>query len=276
MFSVPFASLRPTADSAAVSDVTVLLRDVAGDAAQTAATRINPSEEKLSQIDAPAADNTWHDVPSATELKNKANQVIDKNKPFNKKEAQDAASNAAGTGQDASATGSKSETAQAAATTGKNDLVNKAGANVPEETKQKGREAAEKARQQARDYLGKKVPKERREQTIWRLKKMVVEIQGHDDCECLAPQPLVTQADPFFADQQAIETLLSLAEQYGGHGKTVGSQSVGSVQGAHTDDSLKGMEANLKVCHRLSRRQQIHADELQDPHRALRQLYVVG
>jgi hypothetical protein len=31
--------------------------------------------------------------------------------------------------------------------------------------------------------LKDKMPQERREQTIWRLKKMVVEIQGHQDCE---------------------------------------------------------------------------------------------
>lgn len=38
--------------------------------------------------------------------------------------------------------------------------------------------------QQAKEYLSEKVPKERREQAIWRLKKMVIEIQGHADCKC--------------------------------------------------------------------------------------------
>lgn len=38
--------------------------------------------------------------------------------------------------------------------------------------------------QQAKEYLSEKVPKERREQAIWRLKKMVIEIQGHSDCKC--------------------------------------------------------------------------------------------
>jgi hypothetical protein len=37
--------------------------------------------------------------------------------------------------------------------------------------------------QQVREYLSDKVPKERREQAIWRLKKMVIEIQGHADCK---------------------------------------------------------------------------------------------
>ena len=39
--------------------------------------------------------------------------------------------------------------------------------------------------QQAREYLSEKVPKERREQAIWRLKKMIIEIQGHADCKDL-------------------------------------------------------------------------------------------
>lgn len=43
-----------------MSDATVLLRDIAGDAATKAATKVNPDDEKLAQIDQPAEDNTWH------------------------------------------------------------------------------------------------------------------------------------------------------------------------------------------------------------------------
>lgn len=50
------------------------------------------------------------------------------------------------------------------------------------------------------------------------------------------------------SDQQAIETLLSLAETYGGHGRNVAQQSQGAVKGAHNDSSLQRAEANLKVC----------------------------
>lgn len=35
---------------------------------------------------------------------------------------------------------------------------------------------------QTKGYLSEKIPKERREQAIWRLKKMVIEVQGHADC----------------------------------------------------------------------------------------------
>lgn len=51
----------------------------------------------------------------------------------------------------------------------------------------------------------------------------------------------------FCADQQAIETLLSLAEEYGGHSKTVATQGTGTVKGAREDNSLQAAEADLKV-----------------------------
>lgn len=38
---------------------------------------------------------------------------------------------------------------------------------------------------QTKEYLSDKVPKERREQMIWRLKKMIIEVQGHADCKQL-------------------------------------------------------------------------------------------
>ena len=49
------------------------------------------------------------------------------------------------------------------------------------------------------------------------------------------------------ADQQAIDTLLSLAEEYTGHGHNVAQQSIGTVKGVHTDSALTTAEADLKV-----------------------------
>lgn len=50
-----------------------------------------------------------------------------------------------------------------------------------------------------------------------------------------------------YLDQQAIDTLLNLAEQYAGHANTVAKDSTGTVKGAHDDNSLQIAEANLKV-----------------------------
>lgn len=155
-----------------LSDATILVRDIAGDAATTAAGKLNPSEDQLSQIDSPALDNTWHDVPSVAELKGQARGIYDKNKPFSKKDAQDAAAQVQGA--DITQVG-----AQAAA----DNLNAKARENVPQETQDNISKSGDTTRVQARNYISKKMPKERRDQTIWRLKKMTVEIQNHPDCE---------------------------------------------------------------------------------------------
>jgi len=222
-----------------LNDVTVLIRDIAGDAAQKAANKVNPSEEQLSQIDKPAADNTWHDVPdmSAGNIKQQIKST------YNKSGAKDAVNQAAGNASE-NATGSRdpndaAAAAQRDAQDGENKRVDavaglKAGAstlkqhasdNVPEETKEEARLRKERTKK----YLSSKMPEERREQTIWRLRKMVVEIQGHPDYA------------------QAINTLLNLAETYAGHANTVANASAGTVKGAHSDDSLKRAEADLKT-----------------------------
>ena len=104
---------------------------------------------------------------SGGNLKSQLREQYSKNRPFGKEGAKDAMVDA----QD------QPTTTDAAAVGGSN-LRDRATANVPEDTKQSAREAMDKTR----TYLDKKVPKQRREQTIWRLKKMVVEIQGHQDC----------------------------------------------------------------------------------------------
>ena len=160
-----------------MSDATILLRDIAGDAAQNAATKINPSEDALGQIDHAAEDNTWHDVPdlSAGNLKAQARDQYNRNKPFNKDEAKDAAGNAMNK--------STAEDGSVDPNTGANvaasNLKAAASENIPEETKQ----TASNYGNRTKGYLGDKMPKERREQTVYRLKKMIVEVQSHSDCK---------------------------------------------------------------------------------------------
>jgi hypothetical protein len=186
-----------------VSDAQILLRDMVGDAATSAANRVNPGEDQLAQIDRPAEDNTWHEAPdlSGQNIKGQLRSQWDKNKPFGgetiDKAAGDAAEAAHPEGQrDPAAVANYAAQqrqqqqqggipagidAHAGAQAGVSTLVNEASANIPEETKEQQRKLADKSR----DYLSKKMPKERREQTIWRLKKMVVECQGHEDCKLL-------------------------------------------------------------------------------------------
>jgi hypothetical protein len=175
-----------------VSDATVLLRSIAGDAATKTASKVQPPEHQLNQIDEPAEDNTWHEVPdmSRGNLKNQLNAKV----PFGKKEAQNAVGNAS---EAAHPTGTRDpmETAQlaaqdqqqgtasginarAGASAGLDTLRDHASDGIPDEKK----DQAQEYRARTQNYLKGKMPQERREQTIWRLKKMVVEIQGHQDC----------------------------------------------------------------------------------------------
>ena len=180
------------------------MRDVAGDAAQKAANKVNPSEDQLAGIDKPADDNTWHDVPdmSRDNLRNQAKGTFNKNKPFGKGDLQDAVGDAT---QSAHPMGSRDPAdaadlaardqqegtnsgvdAQQGLRAGVDTLKGRAQDNVPEDSKdqtRQTRDAANAKKQQTKQYFQSKMPQDRRDQTIWRLKKMIVEIQGHQDCK---------------------------------------------------------------------------------------------
>lgn len=179
-----------------VSDASILLRDIAGDAAQKAANKVNPSEDQLNQIDQPAEDNTWHDKPDVQGYKQKIQDRLP-SKEQAKKEAKEAGGDisqsshpqgvrdpahpdapsyesqqAAGENQDRNAS------AKQGAQAGKENVKNKIGGRFTDDEKQRMKEY----RERTNNYFKNKVPKERREQLIFRLKKMVVEVQTHQDC----------------------------------------------------------------------------------------------
>ncbi|KAL9040803.1 MAG: hypothetical protein Q9180_001687 [Flavoplaca navasiana] len=208
-----------------LNDATILLRDIAGDAAQNAANRVNPSQDQLSQIDQAADDNTWHDVPdlSRENIRNQAKNTYNKQKPLSRGDVQNVASGTADQSQ--TGEGVDPDLARQQGSQGLSQLRDQASANVPDETKDK----AKNFRDRTTNYAKEKLPKERRDQSIFRLKKMIVEIQSHQDY------------------QQAIETLLNLAEEYSGHGKNLSQQGAGSVKGAHGDSALTSAETDLRT-----------------------------
>jgi hypothetical protein len=210
-----------------VNDATILLRDMAGDAASTAAAKVKPSDEQLSSIDHPAEDNTWHEVPdlSVANIKDQMRSTYDKNKPVSATDIRDAAGNATETTQQTNSGAPANAGIQAGTDTLRDHLDGEKVDNIKEKTN-KTRLAT---KERTISYLSEKVPQERRDQTIYRLKKMVVEIQGHTDY------------------QSAVNTLLDLAETYGTHANTVGQHAANSVEDAHTDDALKTAEADLKL-----------------------------
>src|SRR5438270_9084936 len=66
-----------------VNDATVLLRDIASDAAQSAGRKLQPSRDELENIDRPAEDNTWHEAPvlSKDSLRDRAKETFNRNAP---------------------------------------------------------------------------------------------------------------------------------------------------------------------------------------------------
>ncbi|ROT42030.1 hypothetical protein SODALDRAFT_303031 [Sodiomyces alkalinus F11] len=225
-----------------LKDATVLLRDIAGDAATNAASHVRPSQEELADIDNPAQDNVWHDAPkfSKENWKQEA-QNIYKGDP--KKDLRDTAHAAK---QDATAVGSQtlpqrsgrdgtaaaSERQGVQQTTDANgnatgNLKERVEQNVDPETKEKIRKRNEEYRRKAREYLNKKVPESRRDQTVLRLKKMVLECQQHPDYS------------------QAIETILDLIEQYSQHSRAIAEGGSGTVREAR--GGLAQAESDLRT-----------------------------
>ena len=203
-----------------VKDASFLLRDMAGDAAMNAAAKAKPSPEAMAQIDAPAADNTWHDAPDfSKENMKKQVQGVYGGKPT--EDVRAAVDSGAAAAQD------PNTSATSAGVAGARTLQERGKAAIPDESKEDAKKKAEEYRARAKEYFSKKMPEERREQTVWRLKKMVLECQQHPDY------------------QEAIETLLTLAEEYGGHAKTLTQGGASTAQEARS--ALAAAEADLKL-----------------------------
>jgi len=209
-----------------LKDSTVLLRDMAGDAATNAAARVRPSDEDLHQMDRPADDNTWHEPPKI----NKdafSKEALKEKVRGSKEEAKDVAAQGTNAAQNGGAGTTRGIDGQAGAYAAKDTLQQKVDANVDDETKEKARARKEEYRARTREYLKKKMPQDRRDQTIWRLKKMVLECQQHPDY------------------QTAISTLLDLAEEYGSHANRLAKGGSGTVQDARS--GLAQAEGDLKT-----------------------------
>jgi len=91
------------------------------------------------------------------------------------------------------------------------------------------REAYQGNKQQAKDYVRNKIPQERRDKAIFRLKKMVVEIQQHEDYA------------------EAIDTLVSLAEEYVHHAKSVAKDTHREVRRTAQDSNIQKAQLELKI-----------------------------
>lgn len=130
-----------------------------GDAADKAATKVNPSQDQLSQIDKPAEDNLWHETPSGSDIKNQVKSTFNKNKPVSGSEVKGVAANTS----DAVNADPTNANAQGAANDAAGSLQARVSDNVPDETKDKARETKEQAKEakarnqeRLREYLKSK------------------------------------------------------------------------------------------------------------------------
>ncbi|THC99081.1 hypothetical protein EYZ11_001477 [Aspergillus tanneri] len=207
-----------------LNDAWILARDIAGDASQKAANQLRPSEEQLAQIDEPAEENVWHEKPDFAKHKENLTsrfKTAKSEKQYN--EIGETAVQAATGDQDPETAGDID--IRAGATAGAEEVNQRLSGNVSEDTKSRAREYTDRTK----NYLAQKVPPERREQAIWRLKKMVLEIQGHANY------------------QQAIQTLLNLVEKYGSTTRHISEQGAGAVKGIRGGSKVQAMETNLRV-----------------------------
>ncbi|OKL55884.1 hypothetical protein UA08_08946 [Talaromyces atroroseus] len=198
-----------------------------------AASKLRPDEDALAQIDQPAEENVWHDKPDTGALKAQFKEKGGRFKPGNKQDISEAANAAAAAGKGGREDAPVSELdARAGASAAQERLQQSANRNVPPEEREQGQQATNQAQDYTRrtqEFLASKMPKERRDQVVWRLKKMIVEIQGHSDY------------------QQAIETLLRLAETYAGHGRDLTQQGSAATRGASSNTNLQRAGTKLRT-----------------------------
>jgi hypothetical protein len=161
-----------------LSDATILLRDMAGDAASKAANKVRPADEDLQQIDRPAADNTWHDKPdlSKDNLKNQAKGFYGGNPVADVKAAAAAGTQAAHPdGSDnpqdfQNVRDPRQVDAQGGLSAAANTLKDRVNDKIPDDSKESAKAKKEEYKNRTKDYLKSKMPEDRRDQTIWRLK----------------------------------------------------------------------------------------------------------
>ena len=235
-----------------LEDSTLLVRDMMADGATKATQKIRPDQDRLGKIDEPAPDHTWHEAPPSIgqmkdNLKSKVKDAqgqLDDGQNQGQQEARGVVDDAAhaATGQADPQEAARPDADENVNQTPRSDVDKSAGVSaglqsakdriagrIPEEHKEQARRIHESNKQQAKDYLGDKIPQERRDKAILRLKKMLVEIQQHED----------------YSD--AIDTLISLAEEYVHHAKSVAKDTHHEAERSTKDSNAQKAQVELKT-----------------------------
>ncbi|PVF96377.1 hypothetical protein CPB86DRAFT_874940 [Serendipita vermifera] len=217
-----------------VQDFTLIGRDMFARGASAAAERARPDAERMAKVDDAATSPYGATEDSLKPLEGGVDISKDGfrgalKKGFGKAEAK-AADKAEVTPPSQKAEGidrnAAKEDAIANAKLAKEDpeaakakgkaVVSNLADRVPEKHKQRAREET----QRVKDFFNEEFPKERKDQFIWRMKKVVVECQSHS------------------AYQDAISWLLSTIEAYFNQAKGVGSNQTQTAKGLFANDPV--------------------------------------
>jgi hypothetical protein len=158
-----------------LNDATILLRDMAGDAASKAANKVRPADEDLKQIDRPANDHTWHEKPdlSKDNLKNQLKSAYGGNPVEDVKSAASEGTQAAhpeGSDDPRDLANTRGVDAQGGLSAAKDTLQQRVNDKIPDNAKETAKAKHQEYRARTKEYLQQKMPEDRRDQTIWRLK----------------------------------------------------------------------------------------------------------
>ncbi|KAI0999577.1 hypothetical protein K3495_g8621 [Podosphaera aphanis] len=199
-----------------LKDTSIILRDITSDTAQKAVNFVNPSNEEMMQVDDAAASSTWHDIPriNGGKLKETLRSSTSGRNAF-----RPATSSSQG--------GSiQSESGFNVRIPG-NDMsdVTDDSPHNSSDVRAGGFGKLDKTR----SYLSGKLPPQRREKTIFRIKKLIVECQEHPDYHT------------------AITMLLDLAATYAGHINKISDKGTGIAKSSLPLKALKCAKYDLKI-----------------------------
>jgi len=205
-----------------VQDFGIIGRDIFADAASKAADLARPDEEQLGQVDQPAPDNHFHDNIPGEKATSKVQTAIAEAKTQQAKD--EAASHAQDVANAVDPTASQ-DANKAAVTDAVKEKANLLSSKIPD----KHKELIKQNANAASEYFKDKFPQERRDQFIFRLKKIVVELQRHRDY------------------QDAMEYFLLAAEQYQGHAADIHAQVEGSAAGVRGESNVAKAETAFRT-----------------------------
>ncbi|KAL5482543.1 hypothetical protein ACEPAI_9137 [Sanghuangporus weigelae] len=203
-----------------LSDAKILGRDIFADAATNVAERSRPKKEDVENVDQAAPSHEFQEGAMGNDS-SATPQAGRTGEPTKTKED-------TSTGSRRSALDIKT---QSTATNGSQDVSSKKAAksrfqSVSSRVPEKHRKAASTEVKNAKGYLQKQFPKERQDQLVHRLKKVVVECQEHQDY------------------QESITWLISQLEKYFGHGKRITTSGASQTSASFFEDPTLNQAAS--------------------------------